>query len=82
MTATIKGYTKPKTFINNSTDYEEIYDGNKHSININIEPAEYTIKYSINNTHYDLEKLPMFKDVGEYIINYKASVAINSPLLL
>lgn len=61
------------SIINNTTDYEGIYDGKEHSININIEPSDYSIKYSINNTNYDLTELPTFKNVGEYTINYKIS---------
>lgn len=59
------------TIPNNSSDYEGIYDGNEHSITIDIEVPEYSIKYSINNTNYDLTELPMFKEVGEYTVNYK-----------
>ena len=61
------------TITNNSTDYEGIYDGNNHSINISVNPPNYTIKYSINNTNYDLTELPTFKEVGEYTVNYKIS---------
>lgn len=61
------------TVTNNSTDYEGIYDEKNHSININVEPSNYTIRYSINNTNYDLTELPTFKEVGEYTVNYKIS---------
>lgn len=61
------------TITNNSSDYEGIYDGNEHSININVLPSNYSIKYSINNTNYDLTELPTFKEVGEYTVNYKIS---------
>lgn len=61
------------TVTNNSTDYEGVYDGNNHSININVEPSNYTIRYSINNTDYNLKELPTFKEVGEYTVNYKIS---------
>jgi len=57
--------------INNSTDYEGVYDGNEHSINIDVSITDYQIKYSVNNYNYDLDILPTFKDVGEYVVNYK-----------
>ena len=60
--------------VNNSSDYEGIYDGEYHSINVNIEPSNHTIKYSINNTNYDLNEIPKFKDVGEYTVNYKITM--------
>lgn len=53
------------------TDYSGIYDGKEHSINIDINLTDYEIKYSINNTEYNLNELPKFKEVGEYTINYK-----------
>ncbi len=63
------------TIVNNSTDYEGLFDNGEHSINISIEPSNYSIKYSINNTNYDLDELPKFKDVGEYTVNYKITVS-------
>ena len=73
-------YTNEKTLtitnsaiVNNSTDYEGLFDNEEHSININIEPSDYTIKYSTDNKNYDLDELPKFKDVGDYTINYKIS---------
>lgn len=59
------------TITNSSTDYEGFYDDFEHSININVNIDSYNIKYSVNNTNYDLDELPKFKDVGEYTINYK-----------
>ncbi len=59
------------TIINNTKDYEGFYDEKEHSIDLNIEPSDYSIKYSINNTNYDLDELPKFKEVGEYTVNYK-----------
>ncbi len=59
------------TIINNTKDYEGFYDEKEHSIDLNIEPSDYNIKYSINNTNYDLDELPKFKEVGEYTVNYK-----------
>ena len=61
------------TVINNSTDYEGIYDGENHSISINIAQSDYIIKYSLDNVNYDIDELPTFKDVGEYTIYYKIS---------
>ena len=73
-------YTNEKTLtitnsaiVNNSTDYEGLFDNEEHSININIEPSDYTIKYSTDNKNYDLDELPKFKDVGEYTVYYKIS---------
>lgn len=59
------------TITNNTKDYEGFYDEKEHSIDLNIEPSDYSIKYSINNINYDLDELPKFKDVGEYTVNYK-----------
>ena len=57
--------------INNSIDYEGIYDGKEHSINIDVGITDYEIKYSVNNQNYDLDTLPTFKEIGEYTVNYK-----------
>lgn len=54
-----------------ASDYSGIYDGKEHSINIDVNLTDYKIKYSINNTEYNLNELPKFKEVGEYTINYK-----------
>ena len=62
-----------KDITNNTTDYETAYDGNNHSLTINVDAQNYTIRYSIGNTNYDLTEMPTFKDVGEYTINYKIS---------
>ena len=62
------------TIVNNSEDYTGIYDGKEHSIILNIEPSNYSIKYSVNNNDYNLNELPKFKDVGEYTVNYKISI--------
>lgn len=53
------------------SDYEGVYDGNDHSINVDIDSLTYDIKYSINNTDYNLAELPKFKTVGEHTVNYK-----------
>lgn len=54
-----------------SGDYVGVYDGNAHSINLNVNTTDYNIKYSINNKNYDLNTMPTFKDIGEYTVNYK-----------
>ena len=59
--------------VNNSFGYEGVYDGNDHTISINITPNNYEIRYSIDNTDYDLTELPSFKNVGEHVINYKVT---------
>jgi len=59
--------------INNSTDYKGVYDGKEHSINLDFSVSDYTIKYSVNNYNYDLDELPKFVEVGEYVVNYKVS---------
>ncbi|MBR3210545.1 MAG: leucine-rich repeat protein [Bacilli bacterium] len=56
--------------VNSTKDYETIYDGEYHSISLDVSVDEYTVRYSIDNTNYDLEELPRFKDVGEYTVNY------------
>lgn len=58
---------------NNTSDFEVIYDGNNHGITINVDVEDYTIRYSVGNTNYDLDSNPTFKDIGEYIVNYKIS---------
>ena len=61
-----------KSYLNNySSDYEGVYDGKEHAINIKVDIPNYDIKYSINNNDYNLNSLPSFKDVGDYTINYK-----------
>ena len=54
-----------------SSDYSGIYDEKEHSISIDVELDNYSIKYSVDNLDYNLSELPQFKDVGEYTINYK-----------
>lgn len=66
-------WEKNSIITNNTKDYEGFYDGKEHSIDLNIEPLDYNVKYSINNTNYDLDELPKFKEVGEYVINYKVT---------
>lgn len=59
------------TITNNTKDLEAFYDGKEHSINLDVEISDYSVKYSINNANYDLDELLKFKEVGEYTINYK-----------
>lgn len=61
---------KNSGIVNNTNDVEVIYDGSYHSINLDVSVDNYLIHYSVNNTNYDLNELPLFKDVGEYTINY------------
>lgn len=56
---------------NYTTDYIGIYDGEYHSINVNVNLDNYNILYSVDNTSYNLTEIPKFKDVGEYTVNYK-----------
>lgn len=57
-----------------SDDYFGVYDGNNHSIKLKIDSDKYDVLYSVNNLSYDMSKLPEFKDVGEYIVNFKIKV--------
>lgn len=65
-----------KLIVNSTTDYETTYDGKLHSLNLNINTEDYNVKYSINNTNYNLDQNPTFKDVGEYTVNYKITCDI------
>ena len=56
---------------NNTTDYEGFYDAKEHTISISVDIPNYQIKYSLDNTNYNLSEIPKFKEVGEYIVNYK-----------
>lgn len=62
------------TINNNTTDYEGLYDGENHTIKVDVDVKDYDIKYSINNTDYDLTELPTFTEVGEYTVNYKITL--------
>lgn len=57
--------------VNYSTDYAGIYDGNNHTINLDIRLDNYTISYSLDNINYNLSNMPEFNDVGEHIVYYK-----------
>jgi len=69
------------TIVNNSTDYKGLYDGKEHSINLDFSVSDYTIKYSINNYNYDLDELPKFSEVGEYVVNYKVTCSFCNELI-
>lgn len=63
-----------KWYINNySSDYEGVYDGKEHSINVKVDAQNYDIKYSVDNQNYDLNSLPMFINPGEYTVNYNVT---------
>ncbi|MBQ6841162.1 MAG: leucine-rich repeat protein [Bacilli bacterium] len=66
--------------INDTTDYEGIYDGKSHSINLDIKATNYTVKYSVGNKNYDLTTMPTFKDVGSYVVNYQIIKSGVSPI--
>ncbi|MBR6614149.1 MAG: leucine-rich repeat protein [Clostridia bacterium] len=66
-----KLYIYAEGIINKTKDKEVIYDGLEHTLTMDINIGDVTIKYSVGNTKYDLDKLPMFKNVGEYVVNYK-----------
>lgn len=51
-------------------NYEGFYDGQEHTIKIDENLLSCNIKYSINNTDYELNELPKFKNPGKYIVNY------------
>ena len=65
---TIKVLGKVIPFI--SSDYENFYDNSNHTIQINVEIPNYSIKYSIDNNDYNLTEAPTFKEVGSYTVNY------------
>ncbi len=60
-----------KDIENNTKDKEIIYDGQEYSLDINVNITDYDIKYSLDNINFNLDNLPMFKDIGEYTIYYK-----------
>jgi len=67
--------------LNKSTDYEGLYDGKEHTFNLDLSLDDYTIKYSINNFEYDLNEMPKFTEIGEYIVNYKVIYGSNVEFL-
>ncbi len=67
-----KVYIYKEGIVNNTKDKAVIYNGLEHTLTMDIiAEGEFSIKYSVGNTKYDLDKLPMFKEVGEYVVNYK-----------
>lgn len=82
VTITGKGNYKgsvQKTFIINPIDmtvtsdgYTGIYDGNNHTISINVaNPASYDIKYGLIEGAYTLSDAPEYKNAGEYNVYFK-----------
>jgi len=61
----------PSTIENKTTDVEMIYDGKEYTIDIDVELEDYDIKYSTDGINYNLNEIPKYKEVGEYIIYYK-----------
>ena len=58
---------------NDSSDNDVVYDGDEHSILIDLKVEDYEIKYSLDNKDFNLKILPKFKDVGEYTVYYKVT---------
>ena len=56
-----------------SSNYEGVYDGEEHTITLNVNLDNYTIHYSVIGIGDDLTELPSFTAVGEYIVNYRIS---------
>lgn len=59
--------------INNTKDFEGIYDGKNHTISLDINLENYNVKYSTDNINYNLTELPKYSNVGEYTVYYKIS---------
>lgn len=57
-----------------STGYNGIYDGLEHGINVEVNPAEAVVLYSVDGINYDLDESPKYRDVGRYEIFYKVSL--------
>ncbi len=66
-----KVYIYGDEIVNLTKDKEVIYDGLEHTLTMDVKMSDVTIKYSVGNTDYDLDILPTFKYVGEYVVNYK-----------
>lgn len=62
---------KAQDLNNYFSDYDCVYDGNNHSIILNIALTNATIKYSTDNVNYNLTEIPQFKDIGLYTVYYK-----------
>lgn len=63
-------YTSDK---NNNDNYVGYYDGEEHTINVPEWLLSCSIKYSVNNSNFDLDTLPKFKEPGEYVVTYLAN---------
>ena len=57
--------------INYSKDYEGIYDGDNHTFNLDVRLDNYTIRYSLDNSNFNLTKIPSFSDIGEHVVYYR-----------
>ena len=57
--------------VNYSKDYEGIYDGNSHTFNLDVRLDNYTIIYSLNNSDFNLTRIPSFSDIGEHVVYYR-----------
>ncbi len=57
---------------NYTKDYEGIYDGQLHSLDIKLDIDDYEIEYSVDDTDYG-SKVPSFMFVGEYTVKYKVT---------
>ena len=54
------------------------YDGEFHTININIErPKNSVIKFINSNNEYTLDEAPRYKEIGTYTIKYRISIDNN-----
>ncbi|HCW52254.1 MAG TPA: hypothetical protein DG753_00615 [Clostridium sp.] len=62
-----------KKFEISSRSYEGIYDGREHSGDLQNIPEGAVIKYGESIDKIDLDKVPEYKDAGEYTVYYKVS---------
>ncbi|MEF9893980.1 MAG: MBG domain-containing protein [Anaerorhabdus sp.] len=54
-----------------SSGYVEIYDGNDHTISVQVQEDDSTIMYGLSVGQYDLTNAPTFSNVGSTTIYYK-----------
>ncbi|MEG2328828.1 MBG domain-containing protein [Anaerorhabdus sp.] len=54
-----------------SSGYAEIYDGNDHTISVQVQEDDSTIMYGLSVGQYDLTNAPTFSNVGSTTIYYK-----------
>ena len=60
-----------QSITNSTTDFETTYDGSSHTISIDVDINDYDIVYSTDGKNYNINTIPTYKEVGEYIIYYK-----------